>query len=195
MSDFLDEMAKDAEEQEQNALDNLDTDKLHSVSLLAQQQVELENQINGIEDDLKELRKDLFKLSTQTIPERMKEIGIKSLEMDTGERLSVVKNVTASITAKNKELAHKWLVEYGHGDLIKHTVTTKFSRGEEDVAKEFVNKLNEQGLNYDVKQAVHAMTLKAFVKEQLEKGNELDMELLGVFEYEVTKITVPKRGR
>jgi hypothetical protein len=188
--DFLSEMEADVSEDK--VLEGIDKTAMHAVAMLAQKQVELEQTIAEKEADVKALKKKLYVLSSDTIPEKMRELGIKGFEMDTGESLSIKRVVTASISEKNKKAAHKWLVDHGHGDLIKHTVTTKFTRGEEDKAKELVNDLNEAGLNYDVKQAVHAMTLKAFVNEQLTKGNDIDMELLGVFEYDQTKITQPK---
>ena len=39
------------------------------------------------------------------------------------------------------------------------------------------------------KESVHAGTLTAFVKEQMGEGNNIPMDLLGVFEYSKTKIT------
>lgn len=185
MDDFLDEAFVD----EAETFKELDSEDLHSVSMLAQKQVEMEQELADMEKRVKEFKKELFILSSETIPERMLELGISGFEMDSGEKLSVIREVTASISQKNKEAAHKWLDEQGHGDIIKHTVTAKFARGEDDKAKKVVEDLNENGIDVDVKQAVHAMTLKAFVKEQLEKGNEIDRELLGVFEYSKTKIT------
>jgi hypothetical protein len=188
--DFLSEM--EADSSDGKVFEDLDQNDMDSVSNLAQQQVELELEIAEMEKAVKEKKKDLYILSTDILPSRMEKLGISGFEMDTGESLSIVKVVTASITEAKKEEAHKWLVEKGHGDIIKHTVTTKFSRGEEQEAKNLVTQLEYANLNYSVKQAVHAQTLKAFVKEQLIKGNEVDMDLLGVYEYNQCKITTPK---
>ena len=187
---FLEQMESDSTDEK--VFEDLSPKEMDSVAALAQRQVELEQEIQEREAGVKELKKKLYILSTETIPQKMKEIGIKGFEMDTGESLIVEDKVTASISKKNQEAAHKWLVKQGHGDIIKHTVTTKFQRAEEKKAEKFVKELEKKGFTYDVKQGVHAMTLKAFVKEQLEKGNELDTELLGVFEYSQTKITKPK---
>lgn len=190
---FLDAMEEDSSEEK--VLEDLSQKDLESVAVLAQNQVELEQDLAGAEEIVKKIKKDLYVLSSETIPEKMKALGLTAFEMDTGESLKVIKKVTASISEKNKTAAHKWLVKKGHGDIIKHTVTTKFSMGEESKAKALVKQLNTKGLNYDVKQAVHSQTLKAFVNEQLEKGNDIDTELLGVFEYNVTKIETPKKKR
>lgn len=191
MDNFLEQMESDSSGKK--VFEDLTPEQMNSVASLAQRQVELEQEIADREAATKDLKKQLYILSTETIPQKMKELGIKGFEMDTGESLIVEDKVTASISKKNEQAAHKWLVEHGHGDIIKHTVTTKFQRAEEEKAKAFVKELESKGFTYDVRQGVHAMTLKAFVKEQLEKGNDLDTELLGVFEYSQTKITRKKK--
>ena len=41
--------------------------------------------------------------------------------------------------------------------------------------------LNEEDINYENKKAVHPSTLKAFVKEQIERGKSLPLDILGVY--------------
>jgi len=191
--DFLSELADDSSDDK--VFEDLDQKEMDSVAELAQQQVELQNEIDDAETEVKKLKKKLYTLSTDIIPTRMAALGISGFTMDTGEALEIIDQVTASISAAKKEKAHKWLVNKGHGDIIKHTVTAKFSKGEEKKAKALTALMEKRDLNYDVKQAVHAQTLKAFVREQLAKGNDVDMELLGVFEYKLCKIKAPKKAR
>ena len=48
--------------------------------------------------------------------------------------------------------------------------------------------LRELGLQPEVKQDVHAQTLKAWLREQLEQGAEVDLELFGARPVWVAKV-------
>ena len=69
----------------------------------------------------------------------------------------------------------------GHEDLIKNTITCDFGRGEDGNAKVLKETLTGSGVSYTDKTAVHPQTLKAFVREQVESGQNLPLDLLGVY--------------
>jgi len=52
--------------------------------------------------------------------------------------------------------------------------------------------LQSNGLDPEQKEAVHPSTLKAFVKEQIEKGSEIPSETFGIF---IGQKTVIKKGK
>ena len=58
----------------------------------------------------------------------------------------------------------------GFEDLIKNTVTTSFSRGQDNQVSELISVCEKFGFNYNKKEKVEPMTLKAFVREQVEGG-------------------------
>jgi hypothetical protein len=60
-------------------------------------------------------------------------------------------------------------------------VSTSFGRNEDVKAQTLVNTLSDGGYSVNQKQWVEPMTLKAFVKEQVEKGAPLPMDLFGVY--------------
>ena len=41
--------------------------------------------------------------------------------------------------------------------------------------------LEDQGYNTEQKESVHSMTLKAFIREQVEKGGEIPRDLFNVY--------------
>jgi hypothetical protein len=86
-----------------------------------------------------------------------------------------------SIPKEREVEAFRWLRDHGHGDLIKNVVSSTFGKGEDDMASQALFLLEESGFSADQKQAVHPATLKAFVKEQVEKGENIPLDLLGVF--------------
>ena len=54
-------------------------------------------------------------------------------------------------------------------------------RGQEDKAQNFVEELAGRGLSVSTKKWVEPMTLKAFVKDLITKGQSIPMDDFGVF--------------
>jgi hypothetical protein len=99
--------------------------------------------------------------------------------------------ISANISKDRSAGAHEWLRDNGFGDLIKNTVSVNFGKGEDDKAGELIKGLEDSGYNVDQKEAVHPSTLKAFCKEQIEKGSEIPTDLFGIF---IGQKTTIKKG-
>ena len=82
-----------------------------------------------------------------------------------------------------------WLRENNHGDLIKNNVSLTFGRNQDNEAKSIVDDLRKKGHNVKQAEKVEPMTLKAFVREQIEKGKDVPADLFGVYVATRTKIT------
>ena len=93
----------------------------------------------------------------------------------------------------NMESAYKWLRDNGYGDLIKNEIAVPFGRGEDERANDLLKTLVNNGYEPNQKTVVHPQTLKAFVKEQLESGKELPLDLLGA--YAGQKTVIKKGGK
>ena len=89
----------------------------------------------------------------------------------------------ASIDIKEEKRAqaYEWLREKGFDDIIKNTVSVRFGRGEDQLCEALLNLLREQ--NYPVEQAqkIEPQTLKAWVREMVERGSEFPTELFGAY--------------
>jgi hypothetical protein len=57
------------------------------------------------------------------------------------------------------------------------------------IAKQLVDELQQKGHNVKQAEKVEPMTLKAFVKEQIQKGKNVPSDLFGVYIANKTKIT------
>lgn len=168
------------------------SEDLKELALLAERQVDLERQKKELEEQLKKVDQDLHQVSGVDIPAVMDAIGMADFMLKSGERITVQRKIKASIPKAKQEAAFKWLRDNGHGSIIKNNVTASFGRGEDDKANKLKQKLHEAGYTVDHKESVHAQTLGAFVREQIERGEEVPADLLGVFEYNLTKISNPK---
>ena len=85
--------------------------------------------------------------------------------------------------------AFKWLRDNNHGDLIKNNVSVSFGKGEDSDAVKLKAELEKQGLVVDQKQDIHWQTLRGFVREQMEKNQNIPSEMFGLYVANRTKLT------
>jgi hypothetical protein len=183
----LDEIAADA------ALSTATPETLHElVSALdaAVMAVEI------VEGELAAKKAQLKQLVEVDIPDALLAAGVAKFETADGRVLAVDDVVVASIKKDNREAAHAWLEEHGHGGLIKREATIVIPRGDDAAQltadlRELVGALE---LEMAVDETVHAQTLGAWVREYLEAQRNaktdaqwaalppLPKDLLGIFE-------------
>ena len=150
---------------------------------------DLEDKIKIAEENLKQLKKQEDLLSGEIIPTMMTEMNISTLKLADGSAIEVKPIYGASIPADKKEEAFNWLRKEGLGDLIKNEVTVSFGRNEDNKAAEYAVLAQGQGYQPTQKLKVEPMTLKALVRERIEKGLDMPSDLFNVFAGNRTKIT------
>jgi hypothetical protein len=179
MNDLLDEMEADMEAASE--FNNITTDGLKTVSSLAQEVSNWEGKVAELDEQLRTAKAKLLELTDRDLPDMMAEVGITNFTLADGSKLEVKQTYGARIPVVHRDAAFAWLKEKGHDDIIKNLVSVPFGRGEDSLATDFINLAQKNGYAPDQKKEVHPQTLKAFVKEQLEKGQEVPMDLFGVF--------------
>ena len=176
----MNDLFEDMEEQSSN-IENLEQSDLTSVASLAKKQKNQEQKVRDLEAELKEAKKELLRISDEEIPNLMSETGLSSLKLDDGSSLDIKNIYGASILVANREKAYDWLREHGHDDIIKNRVVATFGRGQEDDAKVFMRVAYDNGVATDQESKIEPQTLKAWVKERMEAGEEFPTELFGAF--------------
>jgi hypothetical protein len=154
---------------------------LSSVGALAKRAKVLEKEIEDIEFILKERKEQQRKLLEDSIPAMLQELGMKKFTMADGSTIDVKPFYSASIKEENRAVAYEWLRKNGYDDIIKNTVSVRFGRGEDELCEKLLDSL--RGQNYPVEQAqkIEPQTLKAWVKEMVERGAEFPTETFGVY--------------
>lgn len=153
--------------------------------------------IQKAEEDLKKLSAEEHEIEFDILPTLMHELEIKDVTLDGDIELRVAPFYRASIPADPgiKTKAFAWLRKNNFGGIIKREIKTNFTAGQDKAAAKLATFLKENGWNFDDKEAVHHMTLTAFVKEQVEKGNaKLPLDLLGAFIGEKATLKLPKES-
>src|SRR5210317_2514762 len=180
-------------------MENLDIEKMSNIDI-SQDSVksitdkcnhlkDLNKQIEDQEEKLSLLKNKARDLEERIIPEMMQEAGVSLLKLADGSSVEVKPFYAAKIPESRIEEAFSWLRGNGHEDLIKNTITTQFSRGQDNQVSELISVCEKFGFNYNQKQKVEPMTLKAFVKDQVEQGKEIPFDMFGVYIANKTKIT------
>lgn len=181
MSDLLAEMEADFEEASATAVEKVSQQGLGSVAEIARAIRAAEDRIAHVEEQLKEYKKELLKLTDEDLPAMLQELGLSSFSLDDGSTVEVKPTYGASIKVDNRPAAFEWLREHGYDDIIKNTVACSFGRGEDDRASAFAAFAEREGYFAEQKTEVHPQTLRAFVKERVEAGDEFPMELFGAY--------------
>ncbi len=147
----------------------------------------------------KNKEKEIERISGEVIPTLLSEMGLSSLKLADGSAVDVKPYYGASLAQgrsesysdflNRREDAHNWLRQNGLGDIIKNDVTVSFGSGEDNKAAEYANLAKGQGYQPTQKLKVEPMTLKALVRERIENGKDMPMDIFNVFVGNRTKIT------
>lgn len=172
--------------------DNQEPATLERLSLMAKRAVELEGELAMINGQLAEREEELNGIRRRHIPDTMVRLGMDSFKLDDGSTVGVDVKISANITVANKAAAFAWLREHNFDGLIKTKVGADFGKGESSMADAAVKALRDAGFEPSVDESVHPMTLKSFVKERLEEGEELPLDTFGVHEFKEARIKLPK---
>ena len=175
------------EKDQEEVLDR--TENIKSLADQVKNLRDLEDQLKVDEELLKDKKRDIEKISGETIPTLLSEMGLSSLKLADGSAVEVKPYYAANISIKNREAAYNWLRNNGLGDIIKNDITVSFGRNEDNKAAEYANLAKSQGYQPTQKLKVEPMTLKALVRERIEKGLDMPMDTFNVFVGNRTKLT------
>lgn len=168
---------------------------LERLTALANEAKQLEFEIIEETVELGKKQGKLEAILKNFIPAIMDELGMEEFKLSDGSQVSVKKVVQASISEDNKPDAFKWLEDHDFDGIIKTKVLSSFGKGEIGDAKEALETLQKAGFEATMDRSVHSQTLKAFVRERLEEGDNIPLQTFGVFEFKLAKIVLPKRPR
>ena len=163
-------------------------DNMGKIGAVATDIAETEIEIANLKEQLKKKEDYKTKLSEEVLPSLFSEVGLSELKLSDGRKIKVSEYYRAAIKVENREAAYTWLRNNGFGDLVKNQVTCSFGRNEDEKASSLISDLNEKGLEPTQREWVESSTLRAFVREQYEKGVDLPMELLGAYVGQKTTI-------
>ena len=203
MNDIFKQMEADASPSSDSSEHRLSNEDLSTLTGLAEAILRQEEYVSNLEDQTKEEKKKLIKMSDEDLPNMMEEVGCSKFVLTTGEEVSVKPLYGGSIKVDNRMEAFKWLRDNGHGDYIKNQVFVSFGSGEDKHALDFKEHckkfLQEKKLQLPVEQVekVEPSTLRKFIKEMIEgtESSFFPTELFGAFIGQRAVIKKAKGGK
>ena len=180
MNDILNMMEEDYEET-LSSVEKLDNSGLDTVAGLARKIKQQQEKVERLDRELKNEKQNLLKLTDEDLPSTMADLGLSKFSLDDGSTVEVKPTYGASILVKDRPAAYDWLRDNGFDDIIKNIVSCQFGRGEDDQASAFHAFASQQGYPTSQNESIHAGTLKAFVKERIEAGEDFPHQLFGAY--------------
>lgn len=155
---------------------------LSNITALAAAVVANEKTVAVIEEQLRDAKIDLRKVQESDLPEAMLACNMETFVTTDGLKVSVKETLYATIAAKNKSAAAKWLIENELGALVKEDVVVSFDGGKNDDVRKLVTLLYNNGVsNVRTTESMNTASIKAAIKELLEQGKEVPLELFGAY--------------
>ena len=171
---------------------NIKTDEVKEISQACQKLTSQNKKVEDLQNLLKQEEEEARRLSEEVIPTLMQQAGVSSIKLEDGSSVEVSPYYYAKIPEDKKGEAFDCLRQNNFGDLIKNNVSVSFGKGEDSNAAELKAILEAKGLVVDQKQDIHWQTLRGFVREQMEKNQNIPSEMFGLYVANRTKIKMNK---
>jgi hypothetical protein len=127
-------------------------------------------------------------LIERDLPAILAEAGLASVATTNGLTITVKDDVYAYISEARQADAFKWLRESGNGGMIKLELTVRYDDKQAADIQRLASAMKVDGLLPEIKESVHASTLKAFIREGMQEGIDIPLETFGVFVKKVARI-------
>jgi|19_taG_2_1085344.scaffolds.fasta_scaffold05962_3 hypothetical protein len=155
---------------------------LERLVTLSNSMTEKERKVEELEEELRRAKQDLRDVQEEQIPDIMMELGVTDVTLSDGRKLTIKEDLHCKIADKNRKEAHDWMIENGFGDIIKNQVVVNVETGNQEALNSLLGVLSSnQYEDYSLKNNIHFQTLKKFVKENIEAGVDIPLNLFGVF--------------
>jgi len=171
--------------------DELSEDLLARLGDLARRQMDLEDQIEAANEELRKLGDDHRRISEEDIPAVLDETGLSEVRLSDGTKVRIKENLRVATAGKNREPINAWLEQEGHDDVIKDEVVALFGKGEGERAAALVLAAEELTDAVNRKRYVNPQTFAALLRELMADGVDVLLDELGVFVQRQTKLDRP----
>ena len=145
------------------------------------------------EDQLQKLKQAEEQLLNKEIPELLGKMRLDECMTTSGIHVKVKREIKASLPGHDRVEARmgalRWLVDHGHGGIIKNQVSVALERGEDTRADDLVVDLRARGFDVEAKKDVHAQTLGALVRELMADGKVVPTNIFNLFDMRLAKLT------
>jgi len=165
-------------EADAEAFKDLTTEAGTELAALIRQFGTVQSEMWRTEEKLKVLRQQRDRYLHDLIPAKMQETGLDEAKVD-GNRVSLTTFVSGTMPKDpmQRDIALSHLREIGASDFIKNVVSVSFPVSEDNRARAMQADLEDKGFETAAKTWVEPSTLKKLIRERVEAGQEIDLEI------------------
>lgn len=158
---------------------------------LADELLEAEAEVTAAEIVLKEKKALVEDIATKRIPAVTDGLEGK-FDLGNDRTLEVKEEIRASVAGEKLAPAVEWLDNNDFGAIVKRTLVFEFGKDDDEKVKAFKEAvtpiIKAQKLVMKEKTAIHPQTLLAWVKERLKEGDNLPVDVFGIFRQKTAKV-------
>lgn len=165
------------------------SDKIDRLQKLASKLLDQRDKVAQLEAELAEAKEAARVTEQDHIAGLMDEIGMAEFTMASGAKLKLGSKIRFG-NLSNPAL-HDFLRASGNAGLIKAEVTVPFKKGQDQDARELVEKLKAEQLAATFKQTVHWGSLESAIKKMMAEGTEVELAAIGGHEQRVVDVKLP----
>lgn len=167
--------------------------------------------VSKMEQELKDGKAELRRWEFEVVPQAMMSAKVKSFAMDDNTTVKLTDYLEAglptlsAIAEADEErrielLARRaggltWLRENEGAPIIKNVLTIEVPKGKDNEVSRLIEMAEECGLMWERGESVHGGTLKKFLKEKLQNGTIVPVDLFGIFQGLRAKLFGAKKGK
>ena len=172
-----------------NAFKDLTTQNGTELSGLIKTTTTIMNDLKAAESEVKRLKVERDRYVYDLIPAKMNETGLSKVEVD-GNQVTLQQFVSGTMPKDpmQREIAFAHLRDIGAGDFIKNEISIRFGLSEDNTANSVQADLDERGFDTASKVWVEPSTLKKLIKDRIEDGREIDLEIFNGYVGTIAKI-------
>lgn len=169
-------------------------DALKRLTALARQQREAEQAVEDAQEALSKAQERLRTISETDVPNLMDEVGMTEFVTVDGLKITVDRKLRIGVPKAKKGQAMEWVDSHGGAALVQRCFVIRFGKEDERWAKKFARDLaqRKRPVNCERQNDVHSSTLKKFITDKLEAGEEVPLELFGGHWQRQAKVEVKK---
>lgn len=164
--------------------------ELDKLTLMAERAIEARKRA---EDQLQKCKQLEERLLNREIPELLAKMRMDECTTSSGIEVKVKREIKASLPGHDRVEARlgafRWLVDNGHGGVIKNSVAVALDRGEDKRADELVVDLRAKGFDVEQKKDVNVQTLGALVRELMADGKIVPVDRFNIFDMRIARIS------
>ncbi len=175
----------------------VDTDEevtLQSMTAYAEAYDEQSLELKELEKLVKEKKKVVTKLAQELLPNAMSQIGMKSMELSSGAKITIKEDVNCKVVDIDK--LYTFLEDRGDDALMKTTIAT--DKLPKSILKSVINMINEKfGIEATGGLSIHHITLNSYFRKLTGTNGDtkcevpigdIDEEMLQIYTYYRTTI-------